>query len=96
MNKLLTVKYLSKFKKDYKTIVKRRYNEDKFKEVIKLLRSCQQLPAKYKDHALTGDYSKYRECRIESDWLLVYRIENDTLTLILFIINDFFIKMFKK
>ena len=84
MNKMLKLRYLNKFKKDYKTILKRRYNEEKFKEVVGILRSCNPLPEKYKDHALTGDYQNYRECHIEPDWLLVYRIEDDTLTLILF------------
>jgi mRNA interferase YafQ len=37
----------------------------------------------YRDHALTGNLQGYRELHIDSDWLLVYRIENNTLTLIL-------------
>ena len=44
---------------------------EKFKVVLKLLQQGQELPAKYKDHALSGDYIGCRECHIEPDWLLV-------------------------
>ena len=42
------------------------------------------LDTKYRDHELSGDYIGFRECHILYDWLLVYRIENDTLELFLF------------
>ena len=42
-----------------------------------------KLPEKYKDHNLSGNYNKYRECHIEPDWLLIYKIEYDTLILTL-------------
>ena len=32
------------------------------------------LPAKYKDHQLTGNLHDFRECHIEPDWLLLYHI----------------------
>lgn len=41
------------------------------------------LPANYKDHALTGNWIGHRECHIQSDWLLIYRIENGVLVLTL-------------
>lgn len=33
------------------------------------------LEAKHRDHQLKGDLSDFRECRIEPDWLLLYKIE---------------------
>ena len=42
-----------------------------------------QLPEQYKDHNLSGNYKGYRECHIEPDWLLIYKIENDIITLTL-------------
>lgn len=39
------------------------------------------LEAKYRDHALTGNYKDSRECHIEPDWLLIYEIKNETLVL---------------
>lgn len=51
--------------------------------VIDMLRQGQTLDIKYRDHALTGNYEGYRECHIKLDWLLIYYIENDILTLTL-------------
>ena len=51
--------------------------------VIDLLAKRKPLPPKYKDHALTGDYTGCRECHITPDWLLVYRIDNEEMILIL-------------
>lgn len=80
---MLKIKYHSQFKKDYKKIIKRQYDITKLENTINLLISGEKLPAKYKDHALTGNYSGYRECHIEPDWLLVYEIRNEELILIL-------------
>ena len=38
---------------------------------------------KYRDHVLKGKYSGFRECHIQPDWLLIYLIEDDVLTLTL-------------
>ncbi|WP_328596777.1 type II toxin-antitoxin system YafQ family toxin [Bullifex porci] len=38
---------------------------------------------KKRDHAFTGDYIGFRECHIQPDWLLVYRIDNDELLIFL-------------
>ena len=80
---MLNIRYSSRFKKDYKTIVKRGYNPKLLQEVLDLLCSETPLPAKYKDHALTGNYGGHRECHISPDWLLIYKIEKDVLILTL-------------
>lgn len=71
----------TRFKKDYKLAKKRGYNMDLLKEVIDILANGDQLPEKYFDHPLSGDYRGSRECHIEPDWLLIYRIEKDLLVL---------------
>ena len=53
------------------------------KDVVDRLSEGKQLDDKYRDHSLTGEYSGYRECHLQPDWLLVYKIVNDTLTLVL-------------
>ncbi|EFQ08869.1 type II toxin-antitoxin system YafQ family toxin, partial [Enterococcus faecalis] len=58
-------------------------NLEKLKEVIVLLQEQQTLPLKYKDHELTGNYIGTRECHIEPDWLLIYKIDGDKLILTL-------------
>lgn len=80
---MLNLRYSNKFKKDYKLVQKRGYKIDKLKEVITILREQKSLPEKYQDHALMGNYVGFRECHIEPDWLLIYKIENDELLLIL-------------
>ena len=52
-------------------------------EVVDLLRQGKQLEERYHDHGLTGDLAGFRECHIKPDWLLIYFIENDILTLTL-------------
>jgi mRNA interferase YafQ len=78
---MLKVRFSSKFKKDFKLIKKRGYDTDLLEDVITLLRQETPLPEKYDDHALRGDYIGHRECHITPDWLLIYKIENDILTL---------------
>ncbi|WP_313164346.1 type II toxin-antitoxin system YafQ family toxin [Sedimentibacter sp.] len=73
----------SKFKKDVKLIEKRGYNLELLKKTIDILANGEQLPESYKDHPLKGDYFRYRECHIQPDWLLIYRIEKDVLVLVL-------------
>lgn len=78
---MLKVRYTAKFKKDFKLIQKKNNDLKLFKEVIELLCQEQPLPNKYKDHALIGNYAGHRECHITPDWLLIYKIEKDILTL---------------
>lgn len=51
--------------------------------VIRMLAAGETLSAKYRDHALTGNYSSYRECHITPDWLLIYEIREKELLPIL-------------
>ena len=78
---MLKIRYSAKFKKDFKIIVKRGYNISLFEEVLTFLREEKTLPEKYNDHALKGDYTGHRECHITPDWLLIYKKENDMITL---------------
>lgn len=80
---MLTIKYETTFKKDFKRIIKRGYNIQLLEDVIEILASGQLLPEKYKDHNLTGNYYDCRECHITPDWLLIYKINNNELILYL-------------
>lgn len=77
----LKVVWTSRFKKDYKLAVKRRLNIKLLDDTIRMLASGKTLPEEYNDHQLTGNLKKYRECHIQPDWLLMYRIEKDILVL---------------
>lgn len=78
-----TVKPTNKFQKDVKRLMKRNYNLDKLTDVIKMLSNGEKLPEKYDDHAMTGNWKGHRDCHIEPDWVLIYRLEKDTLFLTL-------------
>lgn len=80
---MLTIRYGRNFKKDYKRVLKRGYDIQLMESVIELLARRDPLPPKYRDHALTGDYSGCRECHITPDWLLVYEVREGELVLIL-------------
>ena len=64
-------------------MIKRNVNEDDFKFVVNELRNQRALDEKYRDHSLEGTYKGFRECHINPDWLLIYRVENDMLILTL-------------
>ena len=72
----------SQFKRDAKKTKKRGKDTDRLKTVVVLLAKGRALPAKYKDHQLKGMYKDCRECHVEPDWLLIYRIEANMLQLI--------------
>lgn len=78
---MLDIRYSTKFKKDYKTIIKRGYNPKLLEDVLLILSNEQSLPPKYRDHSLSGNYDGHRECHITPDWLLIYKIEQNILTL---------------
>lgn len=78
----LKFKATSKFKKDYKKIKKRGYKIEKLEMVISTLLDGKELDSMYKDHELIGDYKGFRECHVESDWLLIYAINKEELVLV--------------
>ncbi len=78
---MLKLEYTAKFKKDFKRIRKQGRDLDKLKEVFQLLLEGKALPERMRDHALLGAYGNHRECHIEPDWLLIYRIDNERLVL---------------
>lgn len=81
---MLDVVLSNQFKRDLKQSAKRGYNLDLLDDVVEMLANGVKLPEKYHDHSLSGNYAGFRECHIQPNWLLVYRIENDELVLFLF------------
>ena len=71
----------SQFKKDIKRQQKRGKDLQKLKEVIGLLVAQESLPPKSRDHALTGDGNGSRDCHVEPDWLLIYKVSAEELLL---------------
>ena len=73
--------YTTRFKKDYKRIKKQNKDLAKLKAVIENLVAGQSLGPKYRDHPLFGNWEGHRDCHIEPDWLLIYRVAVDDLYL---------------
>lgn len=65
----------SQFKKDVKLLIKRGKDMQKLKFIILELLAGRNLDPKHKDHQLIGNYANTRECHVEPDWLLIYRID---------------------
>lgn len=78
---MLNVRYSTQFKKDFKACMKRKYRMPLLQQVIDTLRIPAPLPPKNRDHNLSGNYSGYRECHIEPDWLLIYKQTDEELKL---------------
>jgi len=72
----------SQFKRDVKLAQKRGKDSSDLRTVIETLAQGRTLPARYRDHQLKGMFKDCRECHIEGDWLLVYRIEGQALQLV--------------
>ena len=75
--------WTSKFKKDYKTIIKRNLDINLLDDIIRILARGDELPPQYNDHSLSGNWKGFRECHIAPDWLLIYAIEDNNLLLVL-------------
>ena len=77
------IKFTTTYKKSYKRAKKRGLNLKLLDDVVDELRQGRKLDAKYHDHELHGNWTGFRECHIQADWLLVHLVENDILTLTL-------------
>ena len=66
--------YTKQFKKDLKKMDKRGKALSKIKKVLRKLVNEERFEANFKDHKLVGNYKGRRECHIESDWLLIYKL----------------------
>jgi len=72
----------AQFRRDAKLAERRGKDLSKLRQLILLLAEGQPLPPRYKDHPLSGDWKHFRDCHLESDWLLIYKIEGDDVYLV--------------
>ena len=77
---MLSVRYTTKFKKDFKLMIQRGYDVSLLEKTIRMLCKPVPLSEEYSDHALKGEYLGHRECHIAPDWLLIYKIEKNIET----------------
>ena len=76
---MLKLKTTTRFEKDYKKARKSGRDLSRLKRVMTWIAKEQPLPPELRDHKLIGNYQGRRECHLASDWLLIYKIEDDTV-----------------
>jgi mRNA interferase YafQ len=76
---MFTPVYTRQFERDLKLTIRWGKNIEKFKIIARTLLAGQLLDSLHRDHRLVGNYAGRRDCHIESDWLLIYKIEERRL-----------------
>lgn len=79
---MMELRFTTKFKKDYNRIKRQGKDLSKLEVTLEALVCGQALPEAMRDHSLGGTYRGHRECHIEPDWLLIYRIDEEGLVLV--------------
>ena len=80
---MLKVVLSNRFKRDLKLVARRGYDVELLEKTVNALAQQRNLPESNRDHAMVGNWVGYRECHIQPDWLLIYKIHGDELTLLL-------------
>jgi mRNA interferase YafQ len=76
---MLTPVFTRQFDKDVKRMQRRAKNLEKLKIIIRSLIAEESLDPISRDHKLIGNWKGRRECHIESNWLLIYKIEENRI-----------------
>ena len=76
-----TIRRTTQFKRDVKKVLRRGKDIEKLLGVVEILSEGKNLTPEYHDHPLRGKYTNNRDCHIESDWILIYAVEDDELVL---------------
>lgn len=79
---MLSIKYVTRFKKDLKRYQHQTSILRELNDVLKLLLAEKPLPEKYRDHSLSGGYVGMRECHVKPDVLLVYWVDLENKKLV--------------
>jgi mRNA interferase YafQ len=77
----LTIRQSTQFRRDVKRLLRSGVDLSKLEEVVTALVNQQTLEDRFRDHALIGNWKGHRECHIQPDWLLIYRVKDLELQL---------------
>lgn len=79
-----TIERTTAFKRDFKRLKRGRHRDldQELADLVQWLADDTALPARNRDHALSGQWSGYRECHVRPDLLLIYRKREELLQLI--------------
>ncbi len=76
---MLKLKTTSRFEKDYRKAIKSGKDMVRLKRTMTWIAGEQPLPPELRDHKLIANYQGRRECHLAGDWLLIYKLEKDTV-----------------
>jgi mRNA interferase YafQ len=76
---MLTPVYSRQFDKDVKRMQRHNKNLEKLKIIIRSLVAEESMDTIHREHKLIGNWKGRWECHIESDWLLIYKIEENRI-----------------
>jgi len=71
--------FTKQFDRDLKRMLKRGKEKGKIKFIVSKLVNEEKLESKYNDHKLIASYKGRRECHIEPDWLLIYKLAEEKI-----------------
>ena len=77
----LTIRESTRFRRDVKRLRRQGADLSRLEAVVTTLVARRPLAERYKDHSLVGNWRGVRECYIQPDWLLIYRIDGQELQL---------------
>lgn len=78
---MLAVRQSTVFRRDIRRLIKRGADPVKLEAVVTLLATNEPLEPRHRDHPLSGNWKGFRDCHIEPDWVLIYKVEGDELLL---------------
>lgn len=77
----LAIRQSTQFRRDVKRMTRQGVDLSKLETIVKTLIVQESLAERFRDHALVGDWKGFRECHVQPDWLLIYRVEGSELQL---------------
>ena len=80
---MLAIVWSRRFKKDYARCLSQGKDMRTLDALLSLLMNEKPLPPHYKDHPLKGERAHYRDAHIEFDWILIYRNDRESKSLLL-------------
>jgi mRNA interferase YafQ len=78
---MLAVRQASAFRRDVRRLGRRGADLTKLESVVALLAAKTPLEPRHRDHPLSGDWKSFRDCHVEPDWILIYKVEQNELQL---------------
>ena len=77
-----TIDVTNRCKKDIARCARRGFKKERFDRIIDMLENDAILPAACRPHLLSGNWAGHTECHIRPDWLLIYKVDGDSIILV--------------